>query len=64
MRSSLFEHHTQPRLDPGSQQAPLARLTSLHSYVRVLIIVFESEALLIDGYQVIFERNFENDNEV
>ena len=59
-----FERHIQPRLDPGPQQAPLASLRSLHPGARPLVIAFESEALLIDGYQVIFEGSFENNNEV
>ena len=59
-----FERHTQPRLDPTPQQAPLVSLRSLHLGARVLVIVLESEALLIDGYQVVFEGSFENNNEV
>ena len=59
-----FECHTQPRLDPGPQQAPLTSLRSLHPSARALVIVLESEALLIDGHQMIFERNFENNNEI
>ena len=59
-----FEHHIQPRLDPGPQQASLASLRSLHPGARVLVIVLESEALLIDGHQVVFERSFENNNEI
>ena len=59
-----FERHTQPRLDPGSQQAPLVILRSLHSGARALVIILESEALLIDGHHVVFERSFENNNEV
>ena len=59
-----FERHTQPRLDLGSQQAPLASLRSLHPGARALVIVLESKALLIDGHQVIFEGSFENKNEV
>ena len=59
-----FERHTQPRLDPSPQQAPLASLRSLHPGARALIIILESEAFLIDGHQVIFEGNFENNNEV
>ena len=31
---------------------------------RALVILLEFEALLIDGHQVVFERNFENNNEV
>ena len=59
-----FERHTQPRLDPGPQQAPLASLKSLHPSARALVIVLGYEALLIDGYQVVFEGSFENNNEV
>ena len=60
-----IERHTQPRLDPGPQQAPLASLRSLHLGVpRALVIVLKSEALLIDGHQVVFEGSFENNNEV
>ena len=59
-----FERHTQPRLDLGPQQAPLASLRSLYPSARALIIVLKSEVLLIDGHQVVFERSFENNNEV
>ena len=59
-----FERHTQPRLDPSLQQAPLASLRSLHPGARALVIILESEALLIDGHQVVFEGSFENINEV
>ena len=59
-----FECHIQPRLDLGPQQALLASLRSLHLGARALVIVFEFEALLIDGHQVIFEGSFENNNEV
>ena len=59
-----FERHTQPRLDPGPQQAPLASLRNLHPGTRTLIIVLESEALLINGHQVVFEGSFENNNEI
>ena len=44
-----FERHTQPWLDLGPQQAALASLRCLHADARVLVIVLESEALLIDG---------------
>ena len=60
----LFERHTQPWLDPTPQQAPLASLRSLHLDTRAFIIILESEALLIDGHQVVFEGSFENNNEV
>ena len=59
-----FEHHIQPRLDPDPQQAPLASLRSLYPDARALVIVLESEALLIDGHQVVFEGSFENNIEV
>ena len=59
-----FECHTQPRLDHDPQQASLASLRSLHLGARALIIVLESEFLLIDGHQVVFERSLENKNEV
>ena len=58
-----FERHTQPRSEPGPQQAPLASLRSLYPGTRALVIVLESEALLINGHQVVFERSFENNNE-
>ena len=58
------EYHTQPRLDPGPQQAPLASLRSLHPSTRAYVIILESEALLIDGHHIIFEESFENNNEV
>ena len=63
-KEQSFEHYTQPRLDSGSQQAPLVSLRSLHPGARTLIIVLESEASLINGHQVVFEENFENNNEV
>ena len=59
-----FERHTQPWLDPNPQQASLASLRSLHLGARALVIVLESDALLINGHQVVFERSFENNNEV
>ena len=59
-----FERHTQPRLDPVPQQAPLVSLKNLYPDVKALIIVLESEALLINGHQVVFEGSFENNNEV
>ena len=58
-----FERHTQPRLDPGPQQASLAILRSLHLDARALVNILESEALLIDGHQMVFEGIFENNNE-
>ena len=59
-----FERHTQPRLDPGPQQAPLASLKSLYPSAKALVIILESKALVIDGHQVVFEESFENNNEV
>ena len=31
---------------------------------KALVIILKSEALLIDGHQVVFEESFENNNEV
>ena len=59
-----FERHTQPRLDPGPQQASLASLKILHPGTRALVIVLESKVLLIDDHQVIFKGSFENNNKV
>ena len=59
-----FKRHIQPQLDPNSQEVPLASLRSLDLGTRALVIVLESEALLIDGHQVVFERSFENNNEI
>ena len=59
-----FERYIQPRLDPSPQQASLANLRSLHPCTRALVIVLESEVLLIDGHQVVFEGSFENNNDV
>ena len=59
-----FEHHTQPWLDPGLQQASLISLRNLHPGARALIIVLEFEALLIDGHQVVFEESFETNNKI
>ena len=59
-----FECHTQPQLDPGPQQAPLASLRSLHLGAKALVIILEFEASLIDGHQVVYEGSFENNNEV
>ena len=59
-----FEYHTQSWLDPNPQQASLTSLRSLCLGTRALVIVLESEALLIDGHQVAFEGSFENNNEV
>ena len=54
-----FECHIQPQLDSGPQQAPLTSLRNLHPSARALVIILESEALLIDGHQVVFEKSFE-----
>ena len=59
-----FERHIQPRLDPSPQQASLISLRRLYPDTRAFIIVLKSEVLLIDGHQVVFERSFENNNEV
>ena len=59
MRSSLLS----AILNPNPKQAPLISLRSLHPGARALVIVLESDVLLIDGHQVVFERSFENNNE-
>ena len=59
-----FERHIQPQLDSDLQQVPLASLRSLQPGARALVVVLESEALLIDDYQIVFEGSFENNNEI
>ena len=58
------KRHVQPHLDSDPQQAPLRSLRTLQSGARALVIVLEAETLLIGGYQVVFERCFENTNRV
>lgn len=54
------ERYVQQRVDPGLQQLTLS---SLQPDARALVIVLESEAILIGGHQVVFEGCFENTNE-
>ena len=42
----------------------LGKFKKLILNTRALVIVLESEALLIDGHQVVFKGNFENNNEI
>ena len=56
------KRHIQPRLDSDPQQAPLRSLRTLQLGAKALVIVLEAEALLIGGYQVVFEGCFENTN--
>ena len=58
------ECHVQPRLNSDLQQAPLISLRNLQPGAKALVIVLETEALLIDGHQVVFKRCFENTNDV
>ena len=58
------ERHVQSWLDFDSQQAPLRSLRTLQPGARALVIVLETEALLIDSHQVVFEGCFENTNGV
>ena len=55
------ERRVQARIDPGLQQQQM--LSSLQLDARALVIVLESEAMLIGGHQVVFEGCFENTNE-
>ena len=55
------ERHVQARIDPRPQQQLM--LPSLQPDARALVIVLESEAMLIGGHQVVFEGCFENTNE-
>ena len=52
------EHHVQSRSDLNPQQLPLTSLKSLQPDSRTLIIILEVEAMLVRGYQVVFEGCF------
>jgi hypothetical protein len=56
------EHHVQPHVEADLQQLPLTSLRALQPDTRVLVIVLEAEAMLIEGHQVVFEGCFENTN--
>jgi hypothetical protein len=56
------KHHVQPRVEADLQQLPLTSLRALQSEARVLVIVLEAEAMLIESHQVVFEGCFENTN--
>jgi hypothetical protein len=56
------EHHVQPHVEADLQQLPLTSLRALQPDTRVLVIVLEAEAMLVEGHQVVFEGCFENTN--
>jgi hypothetical protein len=56
------ERHIQPRIEVDLQQLSLTSLRALQPDTRVLVIVLEAEAILVEGHQVVFERCFENTN--
>ena len=58
-----FEYHIQLCLNSNFQQLPSTSLTSLQLDARILVIVFDVEAILIGGHQVVFEECFKNTNE-
>jgi hypothetical protein len=57
-----FERHVQPHVKVDLQQLPLISLRALQPDARALVIVFEVEAMFVEGHQVVFERCFENTN--
>jgi hypothetical protein len=56
------KRHIQPRVEADLQQLPLTSLRVLQPDARVLVIVLEAEAMLVEGHQVVFEGCFENTN--
>jgi hypothetical protein len=58
----LSERHVQPCVEADLQQLPLISLRALQPDARVLVIVLEAEAMLVEGHQVVFEGYFENTN--
>jgi hypothetical protein len=56
------KHHVQPRVEANLQQLPLTSLRALQPDARVLVIILEAEAMLVEGHQVVFEGCFENTN--
>jgi hypothetical protein len=56
------ERHVQPRIEADLQQLLLTSLKALQPDARVLVIVLEVEAILVEGHQVVFEECFENTN--
>jgi hypothetical protein len=56
------ERHIQPHLKTNLQQLRLISLRVLQPDTRALIIVLETEAMLVGGHQVVFERCFKNTN--
>jgi hypothetical protein len=50
------ERHVQSCVETDLQQLPLTSLRALQPDTRVLVIVLEVEAMLIEGHQVVFEN--------
>jgi hypothetical protein len=57
------EHRVQPRSDLDPQQLPLTSLKGLQLDARVLVIILQAKAMLIESHQVVFEGCFQNTNE-
>ena len=58
-KAEPFEHRLQPHSDLDPQQLPL---TSLQADTKALVNILEIEAMLIGGYQVVFEGCIQNTN--
>jgi hypothetical protein len=56
------KRYIQPRVETDLQQLPLTSLRALQPDARVLVIVLETETILVEGHQVVFEGCFENTN--
>ena len=56
------ERPVQPRLETNLLKLPLTSLRALQPDARVLVIIIEAKAMLVGGYQVVFEGSFENTN--
>jgi hypothetical protein len=56
------EGHIQPRVEANLQQLLLTSLRTLQPDAKVLVIVLEAEAMLVEGHQVVLEGCFENTN--
>ena len=49
-------------METDLQQLPLTSLKALQLNTRVLVIVLEAKAMLVEGHQVVFEGCFKNTN--
>jgi hypothetical protein len=56
------KRHVQPRVEANLQHLPLTSLRALQPDARVLVIILEAEAMLVEGHQAAFEGCFENTN--